>query len=53
MGDSGIDIRTAQAAGIDSIGVSWGFRFAEELYEAGATNVVTTMDELEHLLCDK
>ena len=53
VGDSGIDIRTAQAAGIDSIGVSWGFRFAEELYEAGATTVVTTMDELEHLLCDK
>lgn len=53
VGDSGIDIRTAQAAGIDSIGVSWGFRFAEELYEAGATTVATTMDELEHLLCDK
>jgi phosphoglycolate phosphatase len=50
IGDSGIDIRTAAAAGIDSIGVSWGFRFAEELYEAGATNVVTTMEELEREL---
>lgn len=47
VGDSGIDIRTAIAAGIDSIGVSWGFRFAEELYDAGATTVVTTTEELE------
>ena len=53
IGDSGIDIRTAAAAGIDSIGVSWGFRFAEELYEAGATNVATTMEELEQRLTKK
>lgn len=52
VGDSGIDIRTAAAAGIDSIGVAWGFRFAEELYEAGATRVVTNVTELERLLFD-
>ncbi|MBO5890547.1 MAG: HAD family hydrolase [Alistipes sp.] len=50
VGDSGIDIRTAKAANIDSIGVSWGFRFAEELYDAGATIVATTMEELERAL---
>lgn len=50
IGDSGIDIRTAAAAGIDSIGVSWGFRFAEELYDAGATTVVTTTRELEQAI---
>lgn len=50
VGDSGIDIRTARAAGIDSIGVAWGFRFAEELYAAGAEYVVSTMAELEALL---
>ena len=50
VGDSGIDIRTAKAANIDSIGVSWGFRFAEELYDAGATTVATTMEELERAL---
>lgn len=50
VGDSGIDIRTAKAANIDSIGVSWGFRFAEELYDAGATIVATTMEELERTL---
>lgn len=47
IGDSGIDICTAAAAGIDAIGVAWGFRFAEELYEAGAERVVTTAAELE------
>lgn len=52
IGDSGIDIRTAAAAGIDAIGVAWGFRFAEELYEAGATKVVTTVAELEAQLFD-
>ena len=50
VGDSGIDIRTAIAAEIDSIGVSWGFRFAEELYDAGATTVVTTAEELQHAI---
>ena len=50
IGDSGIDIRTAAAADIDSIGVAWGFRFAEELFEAGATRVVTTAAELEEEL---
>lgn len=50
VGDSGIDIRTAQAAGIDSIGVAWGFRFADELYEAGAEHVVSTVNDLRSLL---
>lgn len=50
VGDSGIDIRTAAAANIDSVGVAWGFRFADELYEAGATTVVTTVEELYNYL---
>ena len=50
VGDSGIDIRTAAAASINSIGVSWGFRFAEELYDAGAKVVVTTSEELEQAI---
>jgi phosphoglycolate phosphatase len=50
VGDSGIDIRTAKAAGIASVGVAWGFRFAEELYDAGATDVVSTTAELERVL---
>ena len=50
VGDSGIDIRTAAAAGIDSVGVSWGFRFADELYDAGATLVATSVEELERAI---
>ena len=50
IGDSGIDIRTAAAAGIASVGVAWGFRFAEELFEAGAQRVVTTIDELREVV---
>ncbi|MBO7242676.1 MAG: HAD family hydrolase [Alistipes sp.] len=50
IGDSGIDIRTATAAGIASVGVAWGFRFAEELYDAGATKVASTISELEEIL---
>lgn len=50
VGDSGIDIRTAAAAGIASVGVAWGFRFAEELDAAGATDVVSTISELEEIL---
>ena len=50
IGDSGIDIRTASAAGIDSVGVAWGFRFAEELYEAGAQRVVSQVEELREYL---
>lgn len=46
VGDSGIDIRTACAAGIAVVGVAWGFRYAEELFEAGAERVVTTCEEL-------
>lgn len=50
VGDSGIDIRTAAAANIASIGVAWGFRYADELYDAGATTVATKTEELRTLL---
>lgn len=50
VGDSGIDIRTAAAAGIASVGVAWGFRFADELYAAGAECVVSTMEQLREVL---
>ena len=35
-GDSDVDILTAENAGIDSIGCTWGFRPEEELISAGA-----------------
>lgn len=37
VGDSNVDIKTAENAGVDAIGVLWGFRDEKELKEAGAT----------------
>ena len=36
VGDTDIDIRTAIAAGMEPVGVRWGFRPARELSESGA-----------------
>ncbi|MFI3317912.1 MAG: HAD hydrolase-like protein [Rikenellaceae bacterium] len=46
VGDSGIDILTAAAAKIDSVGVTWGFRDRQELVEAGAKNIADTPLEI-------
>ncbi len=40
LGDSGVDMRTATAAGMLPLGVSWGFRTREELLETGARLVL-------------
>ena len=50
VGDSGIDIATARAAGIRSVGVSWGFRARAELEEAGAGRIIDRAEELPALL---
>lgn len=36
LGDSGIDMQTANAAGMFAVGVTWGFRSKAELIENGA-----------------
>ena len=46
VGDSGIDILTARAAGVRSIGVSWGFRDRTELEETGADRIVDRAEQL-------
>jgi phosphoglycolate phosphatase len=46
VGDSGIDMDTAKAAGIKGIGVTWGFRDRAELLEHGAAAVVDGAAEL-------
>ena len=50
VGDSGIDMQTAAAAGVRSAGVTWGFRSREELVQAGAQHLVDRPDELLALL---
>lgn len=50
VGDSGIDIQTAAAAGVRSVGVTWGFRPREELVEAGAAHLADRPAEILGLL---
>lgn len=52
VGDSGIDMQFARAAGVLGIGVEWGFRGREELVAAGATHLVSDAGELTRLLAD-
>ena len=49
VGDTGIDMRTATAAGMMAVGVSWGFREREELVENGACAVLDHPLELLEL----
>ena len=46
VGDSGVDIQTARAAGVHAIGVSWGFRDRQELVESGAEYIADNTEEL-------
>ncbi len=50
IGDSEVDIQTAQNSGLSCISVAWGFRSTEELIQNGATNIVKNCDELYSLL---
>lgn len=50
VGDSGVDMLTARAAGVRSAGVTWGFRERQELVEAGASNIVDRPEQLLDLL---
>ncbi len=40
VGDTGVDMKTANAAGMFPVGVTWGFRTREELLEAGAKLII-------------
>lgn len=46
VGDSTVDIETAQRAGMTAIGVQWGFHSAQELLEAGAAQIIDSPIEL-------
>lgn len=50
VGDSGVDIQTAKAAGVRSVGCSWGFRSRTELEECGADTIVDRPLDLLQIL---
>ena len=50
IGDSDVDVMTAENAGIDCIGVSYGFRGREFLQQHGAKVIADTVSELKEML---
>jgi phosphoglycolate phosphatase len=46
VGDSGLDMDTARAAGMHPVGAAWGFRGAEELRRHGAAAVLEAPTDL-------
>ena len=50
LGDSNVDMRTANAAGFFPVGVAWGFRPKEELLESGARRIIEHPMELPTVL---
>lgn len=50
VGDSDVDMITARNAGIESIGVLWGFRDKATLLQSGADHIAENTDELLSLI---
>jgi phosphoglycolate phosphatase len=50
IGDSEVDVETAQNAGVPLLAVSWGFRSKNVLQQAGAGRIVDTAEELCRIL---
>jgi phosphoglycolate phosphatase len=50
LGDTNTDMQTARAAGMEPVGVLWGFRDREELVQSGATHIVSKPDEVVRIL---
>ena len=50
VGDRDLDILGARAAGLDSVGVTYGYGSPEELEQAAPTHLVHSVEELDGLL---
>lgn len=50
IGDSGVDMQTALNTGVESIGVTWGFRPREELLQYKPTYLANTAIEVENII---
>lgn len=51
VGDSGVDMHTARSAGMDAVGVLWGFRSADELRQTGAQHLIARPEDLLPIVC--
>ena len=52
VGDSDVDVETAQGAGLKCIGCAWGFRGTDELCRAGADKIALNSDELTDIILE-
>ncbi len=52
VGDSDVDVETAQGAGLKCIGCAWGFRGTDELRRAGADKIALNSDELTDIILE-
>ena len=52
IGDSEVDLQTAQNAALPCISVSWGFRDRSVLEQAGASCICDTVDALYQAICN-
>ncbi|HVI40143.1 MAG TPA: HAD family hydrolase [Anaerovoracaceae bacterium] len=50
VGDSNVDVRTAKNAGLDCVGVTWGYRSRETLIEEGADHIIDEPNQLITLI---
>ena len=50
VGDSGVDMQTAQNAGIEACGVLWGFREREELEAFKPAHIAANVGELRQII---
>lgn len=50
IGDSEVDVQTAQNAGLTCLCLDWGFRTREYLEDAGAETILSTCEELENAI---
>ena len=50
IGDSEVDVQTAQNAGVTSIAVTWGFRDRKFLEEQNPDYIVENVDELRSVI---
>jgi len=52
VGDTEVDLRTAENAGLACAVVGWGFRTEEQLHEAGARRIFRSAEELQAWLLE-
>lgn len=53
VGDSAVDVKTAQNAGMQLLGVSWGYAKENELEQAGCENIVDSAAELRDFIATR